>query len=112
VIAHIRDRATTSIYKRDQTAPTLAFQRRVVPPDPLCCLPFGIDLVQLKVIFSRYSLAKVLFLISVHEMIPKTLQPRPLSLRALSPFALRSSERRGSLRLPGLVARVPAWRAR
>lgn len=74
MIAHIRDRATTSIHERDQAAPTLAFQRRVVPPDPLCCIPFGVALVQLKVVFSRHLLAEVLFLIPVHDE-SKTWQP-------------------------------------
>jgi hypothetical protein len=71
MIAHIGDRAATSIHEWNQASSTLAFQRRVIPPDALCSVPLGVTFIQLKVVLSCHILAKGLSLIPVHAINPK-----------------------------------------
>jgi hypothetical protein len=66
VITHIRDRSRATVDEGHEAAPALAFQRRVVPPDPLGRGPFGVAPVELEAVISRHPPPQLLSFIRLH----------------------------------------------
>ena len=65
----LRDRSRAPIDKGHEAAPALAFQRRVVPPNPLGRDPFGVAPVELEAVISRHPAPQLVSFIRLHTTI-------------------------------------------